>query len=108
MGKGRLAPKVQHGAHHDFGRGWSSDQVAAWRPPAKDILVGYYERMKTATRLYLTRLTAQDLERQLPFPAPPDMLSMGEAIGVLVFDNVVHGGQIAYLRGYHRGMGWYP
>lgn len=92
----------------EFGRGWSSDQVATWRPPSKDILVGYYEQMKSATRIYLTLLTAQDLERQLPFPTPPDMLSMGEAIGVLVFDNIVHGGQIAYLRGYYRGMGWYP
>jgi len=25
----------------------------------------------------------------------------------VVFDNCVHGGQIAYLRGYYKGMGWF-
>ena len=47
------------------------------------------------------------MEKQIAFPAPPNTLSIGEAIGVLVYDNVVHDGQIAYLRGYYRGMGWF-
>ena len=92
----------------DIGRGWSADQVAAWRPPAKDVLVGYYEAVKSAARAYLKPLAASDLERQVPFPAPPNMVSVGEALGVLVFDNIVHGGQIAYLRGFYQGMGWHP
>jgi len=25
----------------------------------------------------------------------------------VVYDNYVHGGQIAYLRGYYKGMGWF-
>jgi hypothetical protein len=30
----------------------------------------------------------------------------GLLLGVLVWDNCAHGGQIAYLRGYYEGMGW--
>ncbi len=91
----------------DFGMGWSADRVTAWESPAKGVLVGYYEAVKTAVRDYIRPLAPPDLEKQIPFPAPPNTVSMGEAIGVLVYDNIVHGGQIAYLRGYHRGMGWY-
>ncbi len=91
----------------DFGMGWSSDQVAAWQSPARDVLVGYYEAIKTAARDYLLPLSAADLEKQVPFPAPPNTAAMGDVLGVLVFDNIVHGGQIAYLRGYYQGMGWF-
>ena len=31
----------------------------------------------------------------------------GRALGQLVLESVAHGRQIAYLRGFHRGMGWY-
>tara|TARA_B100000315_G_scaffold234683_1_gene248945 strand:- start:660 stop:1211 length:552 start_codon:yes stop_codon:yes gene_type:complete len=91
---------------HDFGMGWSLKQVAAWQPPSKDVLAGYFEAVNSATRDYLRPLSAPELERRIPFPAPPNMISVGDALGVLVWDNIVHGGQIAYLRGYYRGMGW--
>jgi hypothetical protein len=34
-------------------------------------------------------------------------MSMEEALAILLWDNIVHGGQVAYLRGYHQGMGWH-
>ncbi|MDP6549035.1 MAG: DinB family protein [Dehalococcoidia bacterium] len=91
---------------HDFGMGWSLEQVAAWQSPGKDVLVAYFEAVNSATRDYLRPLSASDLERKIYFPAPPDTISIGDALGVLVWDNIAHGGQIAYLRGYYQGMGW--
>ena len=91
----------------DFGMGWSADRVAAWVSPSKDILLGYFEAANTATREYLNSLSAEALEQHIPFPTLPKTLSVGEALGILVWDNIVHGGQIAYLRGYHQGMGWH-
>ena len=44
---------------------------------------------------------------QAPSPAPPNTVSIADALGVLLNDNLSHGGQTAYLRGYYRGMGWY-
>ena len=32
--------------------------------------------------------------------------TLSTALGQLVLEGVAHGGQIAYLRGFHRGMGW--
>jgi len=51
-------------------------------------------------------LSASDLERQLEIPPRPPM-SIATFLGIVVFDNCVHGGQIAYLRGYYKGMGWF-
>lgn len=91
----------------DFGMGWTAAQVSAWRPPAKNVLLEYYEAVKSSARDYLPGVTAFDLERQIPFSAPLNTVSLGDALGVLVWDNIVHGGQIAYLRGYYQGMGWH-
>ena len=91
----------------DFGMGWDSARVDAWQAPSKDVMLGYFEAVKGAARAYLTPLTDDDVARQVPFPAPPNTLSIADALGVLLNDNLSHGGQIAYLRGYYRGMGWY-
>jgi uncharacterized damage-inducible protein DinB len=91
----------------DFGMGWDSAKVAAWEAPSKDILFGYATAVRAATKAYLESLTEEGLAKQVPFPAPPNTVSIGDALGVLLNDNLSHGGQIAYLRGYYGGMGWY-
>ena len=52
-------------------------------------------------------MSAEDLEKRVVFP--PTALrqehTLGTALGQLVLESVAHGGQIAYLRGFHRGMG---
>ncbi|MBC8280426.1 MAG: DinB family protein [Chloroflexi bacterium] len=88
------------------GQGWTKEQVADWQLPAKDVLLGYYEAVKTAARDYLLPLSVSDTERELDIPPRPPA-TVGTFLGVMVFDNCVHGGQIAYLRGYYKGMGWF-
>ena len=107
---------IKDGWHEKFGldadpnttgMGWSAEQVADWQVPTKSLLVEYYEAVKTAARDYIKPLSPSDLEREIPFPALPEKAPIGTILGVLVFDNIVHGGQIAYLKGYHKGMGWF-
>ena len=62
--------------------------------------------LKAAARERIQSLSVSDLERQITVPPRPTA-SLGSFLGVLVFDNCVHGGQIAYLRGYYKGMGWF-
>ena len=88
------------------GGGWTKEQVAAWKVPAKEVLIGYYESVKTAARDYLGSMSMAEYERELTIPPRPTA-SIGARLGVLAFDNCVHGGQIAYLRGYYQGMGWF-
>ena len=90
------------------GLGRTAD-LANWAPPAKDVQVGYFEAAKAITREYVPSLSNEDLERRVVFP--PQALrqehTLGTALGQLVLESVAHGGQIAYLRGYWRGTGWY-
>ena len=92
--------------HNNTGQGWTQEQVAAWKLPDKNTLVGYYEAVKAGAREYLQPLSASDVQREITIPPRPTA-SIGSMLGVLVFDNCVHGGQIAYLRGYYKGMGWF-
>ena len=91
---------------NNTGQGWTKTQVADWQLPAKRLLMDYYDGVTVAAREYIESLNASDMERQLIIPPRPPA-SIGSFLGVLVFDNCVHGGQIAYLRGYHEGMGWF-
>ena len=54
-------------------------------------------------------LSSEDLEKRVVFlpTALRQEHTLGTALGQLVLESAAHGGQIAYLRGFHRGMGWY-
>ena len=91
-------------------KGWAGGaDLATWKPPAKEVQVGYFEAAKAITREYVLSLSAGDMEKRVVFP--PTALrqehTLNTALGQLVLESVAHGGQIAYLRGYYRGIGWY-
>jgi hypothetical protein len=88
------------------GGGWTAQQVVEWKPPAKDTLTGYAEAVKASARNYLGSLTDADLEVVKVIPPAADPRAVGDAMEIMIFDNLAHGGQIAYLRGLHQGMGW--
>ena len=92
----------------EFGMGWSAGQVADWPCPPRETLLGYYDAVNAAARDYIATLDAAELTRQVPAPGPAGAtMPVSDALGILVWDNIVHGGQIAYLRGYFEGMGWH-
>ena len=91
----------------DRGVGWSAAQVAQWQPPAKGVQLAYYESVKSHTRDFLASITADELERTIVMNPVPDPRTVAVCMGQMVWDTVAHGGQIAYLRGCFRGMGWF-
>lgn len=90
------------------GVGWTAAQVSAWVPPPKEVQVGYYEAVKDAARTYLLSLSYADLEVSRVIAPMPEPRTVAAALGQMTWDNVSHGGQIAYIRGLLTGMGWYP
>ena len=107
---------IRDGWHQQFGmrddpddRGvrWTAEQVEAWKPPTKDVQIGYYEAVKQAARTYLSSLSNADLEARRVIPPIPEPRTVAAALGQMTWDNVSHGGQIAYIRGLFSGMGWY-
>ena len=89
------------------GVGWTAEDVSAWNPPQKDILVGYYEEVKEIFNSSVHDLTDEDLAQSrviLPVETPR---LVADALGQVTWDAIAHGGQIAYLRGLFIGNGWH-
>ena len=63
--------------------------------------------MKQAAREYIASLTQDQLEASRVILPAPEPRTVSAALGQVTWDNIAHGGQIAYLRGFFSGMGWY-
>ena len=91
----------------DRGVGWTAEQVAAWTSPSRDVLEGYYHAVNDAIRAYLAQVTEEELAREIVLPPLPEPRTIAACFGQVMWDNLAHGGQIAYLRGLFLGMGWH-
>lgn len=91
----------------DRGVGWTASQVASWRPPARNVQIGYYVAIKGAVKDFLMNATSAELEKESVFPPVAEPRSAALAMGQVTWDAIAHGGQIAYLRGLYQGMGWH-
>ena len=91
----------------DRGVGWTAAQVAQWQPPSKGVQLAHYEAVKNHTRDFLANITAEELDREIVMGNVPEPRPVAVCMGQMVWDTVAHGGQIAYLRGFYRGMGWF-
>ena len=101
---------VKYGMNDDpeeRGVGWSAEQVADWQVPSREVMLGYYEAAKAAAREYLSSLTNAEMEKVMVIPPVTEPRTVANGLGQMVWDNVAHGGQIAYLRGFYGGMGWH-
>jgi uncharacterized damage-inducible protein DinB len=90
----------------DLGIGHSMQQVSAFKSTI-DVLQGYAAAVREKTLAVLKTLKPADLERELPAPGGGTR-KVGDFLGILMIDHLHHSGQIAYLRGYLSGKGWFP
>ena len=88
------------------GAGDSLEQVAAFTPTSANLL-GYLDAVREKSLAILQSLTPADLDRELPAPGGGTR-KVGEFLGIILVDGFHHSGQIAYLRGYLTGKGWFP
>ena len=100
------AEKCGMSADAGTGQGMSVEDVAAWQAPSRESLTGYYEAVKACAREWLGSVSDETMAGTITMPNG-DPRPAADMLGTLVYDNTVHGGQIAYLRGYYRGMGWF-
>ena len=91
----------------DRGVGWTAEQVAAWAPPSREVQEGYYHAVNAAIRQYLAGVSEEELAREIVLPPVQEPRTIAACFGQVMWDNLAHGGQIAYLRGLFLGMGWH-
>ena len=89
------------------GLGWTHQMVCAWQPPARSIQMDYFEQVRAALRAYLPSLTEAQMQQTKVIPPVSEPRTVAAALGQMTWDCVSHGGQIAFLRGMYKGMGWH-
>ncbi len=89
------------------GLGWTHRMVCDWQPPSRVLQMDYFEQVRTALREYLPSLSEAEMRQARAIPPVSEPRTVASALGQMTWDCVSHGGQIAYLRGMYKGMGWH-
>jgi uncharacterized damage-inducible protein DinB len=99
---GRAEDRNDHGFRH------TAQDVAAFQVPEPDVLVGYFKAVRGEVKSFLGTFSNDGLEQPAKrWGGGEGTVKAGNYLTALVDEALAHGGQIAYLRGLYRGMGWY-
>lgn len=90
----------------DLGIGHSLDQVSSFRPKL-EALSGYRKAVRERTLSCLETLTDDELEADITIIDRGTGKAKDYLTG-FTMDHTHHTGQVAYLRGYLSGKGWFP
>jgi Protein of unknown function (DUF664) len=86
----------------DTGFGHSSDDVAAVRVQAPELLTGYHDAVYKQTVRYVEQLSEADLARIVDRSWDPPV-SLGVRLVSVISDDLQHAGQAAFVRGIVMG-----
>jgi len=89
----------------DIGFGHSSEDVAAFKSPDVETLLGYHRAVLERTKRYISSLSASDLDRELNEPWYQPLPTVGVRLISVMSDDLQHAGQVAYIRGLLKGKG---
>ena len=90
----------------DIGFGHSLEQVAAFKSPDVETLLGYHRAVLERSKRYFLTLTSSDLDRELDEPWYQPLPTIGVRLISILGDSLQHAGQMAYVRGLRQGKGW--
>jgi hypothetical protein len=90
----------------DTGYGHTPEQVAAFKSPDPNTLLGYLKVVVEWTKQYFLSLSKDDLDRELEEPWFQPLPTVGVRLISILDDSVFHAGQAAYVRGLRQGKGW--
>ena len=91
----------------DHGFGHKAEDLAAFKSPDAETLLGYQRAVLERSRRWFPTLSPADLDKTFegtPFKPPP---TWGTMLTVTLSDSLQHAGQAAYVRGLRQGMGWH-
>jgi len=88
----------------DSGVRHSPEDLATFKSPEVEILLGYHQAVLERTKHYAINLSETDLDRKLDHPRFPTVAA--RLMGI-INDSYQHVGQIAYVRGLLKGIGWW-
>ena len=85
--------------------GWSHkpEQVAAFKSPGIQALLGYHQAVMERTQQYFKALSSTELDRELDGPRLHPRSTVGSQLIRLLADIMMHAGQAHYVRGLLQG-----
>jgi len=84
--------------------GHTSEDVSNFQFPDIKTLLDYHHAVLTQTEDYVDKLSATELGRETNNPRLP---TVGLLLTAVISDSLQHVGQIAYIRGMIKEIGWY-
>ena len=90
----------------DTGGRHTPEQVAEFKSPDTDTLIGYYQAALEKTQSCLSTLSSSDLDRKIDDRFSQVFPTVGSRISAVIPELQQHVGQIAYIRGLLQGHGW--
>ena len=90
-----------------MGFGHKAEDLESFGVGSVDALKEYFGQTEKKVADYLASLSPEDLDKQVPSMMGDGTVPLANIVQVLVNEAMVHGGQIAYLRGLHKGLGWF-
>ena len=90
-----------------MGFGHKLEDLESFGVGSVEALKEYFGQTEKKVADYLASLTPEDLDKQVPAMMGDGTVPLAAHVQILVNEALVHGGQIAYLRGLHKGMGWF-
>ena len=105
--KFKMEPSSVEYDFKDIGVGQTAEEVAGFKCPGVNVLIGYYLAVREATKQYLKSITTADLDGEMRDPWEEGTTPLATYLFCIVDEVLAHGGQVANLRGMYRGMGWF-
>lgn len=90
----------------DTGYRHASDEVAAFRTPDGETLIGYHRAVLDRVLLCVAGLRGSDLSREVTSPTLGDVATIRQRLVGVLSEGFQHVGQAAYLRGVLQGPTW--
>ena len=90
----------------DVGFGHTPEQVAAFKSPDVETLLGYNRAVVERSKNFINNLSESELSRELNEPRFQPLPTVGVRIISILNDSIMHCGQAAYVRGQLQGRGW--
>ena len=89
----------------DTGFGHHPEDLATFKSPDADTLLGYHRAVLERSKRYIATLSISDLDRELNEPWFQPLPTVGVRLVSIMSDNLQHAGQVAYLRGLLKELG---
>ena len=89
------------------GSGATLEDIANFRAPSVEILKGYWDAVEKRSKQYMDSIRGEKWDEIVPSLSGRQTMEKAWYLILIANEVIAHSGQIAYVRGWLSGIGWY-